>query len=87
MATATIVTIPDRYTARGLTWLGHGQQYSGSVPPGEYDVIGECDVCYSDLGIQKRGRAVQLVNIANAEKWYVSLNVADYLVSQHKRPI
>ncbi len=85
MAQANIVTIPDRYTCRGITFLPHGQQFSGSVPAGEYDVMGETDVCYSDLGVSKRTTAVKLVNIENGEKWYVSLAVGAYLLEEHKR--
>jgi hypothetical protein len=81
----TIITIPDRYTCRGLTFLPHGQQYTGPVPPGEYDMLGECDVCYSDLGQSKRGRAEMLVRAGTGERWYVGLEVGAYLRREHVR--
>lgn len=87
MATAIIVSIPDRYTARGVTFLAHGQQCTLGLPAGEYDVLGECDLVYSDLGKSQRGRAVQLVNIATGEKWYVGVGVGEWLERMYKRPL
>ena len=85
--TATIVCIPDRYTCRGITFLPHGQQFKGSVPAGEYDILDPQDVCYSDLGRASRTSAYPLVNIATGEKWYVSLNVGKFLMEEHLRPL
>lgn len=84
---ASIVVIPSLYTCRGITFLpGTNQQYTGPVPPGEYDVIGEAEVTYSDLGRAKTTTACLIVNIANGEKWWVGLQVGDWLLSEHKRP-
>lgn len=83
-ATGTFVVIPDRYTCRGLTFLPHGQQMTGSVPAGTYDVGGECDLCYTDLGVSKRGRAVPITNIDTLEKWYVGPAVALFLLKEHQ---
>ena len=87
MAQANIVVIPDRYTARGITFLAHGQQCTTGLPAGEYDYICDTEVCYTDLGKPARTKAAMLVNIATAEKWYVSLNVAEFLLRDHKRPL
>jgi hypothetical protein len=86
MATVTIIVIPDRYTARGLTFLPHGQQCTMSLPPGEYDVLGTVDLCYTDFGQSKCTDACMLVNIANGQKWYVGVQIGDWLVEHYKRP-
>ncbi len=49
------------YTVRGLSFAITGQQYSGRLPGGEYAIGEEMDLCYSDLGQARRGRAVELV--------------------------
>lgn len=85
MAIANIIEVPAR-SFRGLTYLPNGQQFSSWLPKGEYDVIGETDLTYSDLGTVKRASAVQLVNIATAEKWYVGVEAAEQLEREHKRP-
>lgn len=64
------VSIQD-HSCRGLTFLTHGQQYSWSVPPGDYTLTGESDVCWTDFGTPKRTRAVQLVS-AEHGTWYIS---------------
>jgi len=84
---ATIISIPDRYTARGLTFLQNGQQFTLGLPAGEYDDLGECDLVYSDLGKTTRGPAVMLVNIATGEKWYVGVQVAEFLRKEHAREL
>ncbi len=86
MATATIVLIPDRYTCRGITFLPNGQQMSLGLPKGEYDVVCECNLTYSDLGKTKMGRACMLVNIDNGEKWYVGVEIGKWLTECHLRP-
>lgn len=83
MATALIVDIPA-YTCRGITFLP--QQFTGSVPAGEYDVLEEQDLLYCDLGKFKQGRAVPVVNIATGDTWYVGVQVAEFLVNEHRRP-
>jgi hypothetical protein len=85
MATATIIVVPNIYTCRGLTWLPSSQQCALPVPPGEYDVLPEQDLEYADRGMLKTGRAVPIVNIANGDKWYVGVAVADFLLNEHKR--
>lgn len=85
MAQANIVTIPDCYTCRGLTFLP--QQCCGPVPAGEYDVLDEMLLDYTDLGRLKSGPAVPLVNIATGDKWYVGVQIAQFLLAEHKRPI
>lgn len=81
----TFITIPDRYTARGITFLPHGQQYSSSLPIGDYDYLGECDVCYTDLGKPCRSQAGMFVHVETGEKWYVGLGVAEWLLENHRR--
>lgn len=85
--TGTFIIVPENAVPRALTWLGHGQQYTGRLPKGEYDVGSEMDVVYSDLGRPQRGRAVQLVNIENGEKWYVGPAIAERLIRDFKRPM
>lgn len=82
MTQATIVTVPDDYTVRGITFLP--QQFTGSIPAGDYDVLGETDVTYSDLGKPKTSRGVLLVNVATGAKWYVGVAVADWLLRTFK---
>lgn len=67
---ATFTVKQDR-AVRGLTYLPHGQQYSGYLPKGEYSVLGECTVSYSDLGETKHAPAVKLRS-AKGEQWYVA---------------
>jgi hypothetical protein len=87
MATATIVSIPDRYTCRGVTWLANGQQCTLGVPKGEYDMLGECNLTYTDLGRLKEGKGYKMQNIANGEIWYVGIEVAGFLMRDHLRPM
>lgn len=87
MSLAQLITIPDAYTCRGITFLGTGQQFSGGVPAGEYDVGEECDLQFSDLGRLRTNRAVPIVNIATADKWYVGVQIASWLLDVHASPM
>lgn len=78
---STLVSIPDCYTCRGMTFLP--QQFVGPVPRGEYELAGPIDVDYSDLGKPTRTTAELLVNTATAERWYVSPYVAKFLLEEH----
>ncbi len=64
------------YTVRGLSFAITGQQYSGRLPGGEYAIGEEMDLCYTDLGQARRGRAVELVNTKTGDKWYVGTAIA-----------
>lgn len=57
---------------RGLTYLPHGQQFSGWVPKGRYDVQGEVDITYSSLGETMRYRAIKICHQKEGT-WYVAL--------------
>lgn len=67
-------TVKKDLTVRGLTFLNHGQQYSGWLPKGHYTVIGECTVNYSQFGESRQSPAMKL-QAANGEHWYVALAV------------
>lgn len=81
--TANIVSIPA-YECRGITWLESGKQVVCSLPAGDYDVMGEQEVEYSDLGRLHRNVGVLLVNVATAERWFVGVQVAAHLVAEFK---
>ena len=79
------VTIPN-YTCRGLTWLSNGQQVCTSLPEGTYFVMDAIDLTYTDLGRPKTGRAVPLVHTGTAEKWFVGVQIAEWLLGEHAMP-
>lgn len=58
---------------RGITFCPNGQQYSGYLPAGEYLILGECELAYSDLGRVKRSPAVKLQTTgAYVHHWYIA---------------
>lgn len=63
-----VVEIKER-DVRGVTFLEHGQQYTGWVPKGSYSVLGECHLTVSDLGKSQEMKAVKLVGPKGT--WYV----------------
>jgi hypothetical protein len=65
-------TVKKASTVRGLTYLPHGQQYSTWLPKGQYAVIGECTIAYSDLGIVKHSPAIKLLSPNGRDHWYVA---------------
>lgn len=67
-------TVAKNREIRGLTYLTHGQQYTGYLPRGEYSIVGDCLVNYSDLGIVKQSPAVKLIS-PKGESWYVAPSV------------
>lgn len=65
---------------RGLTYMPNGQQISGWLRKGQFVVIGECSLAYTDLGQDRHSPAVELL-ATNGERWYVALAVLQQPIS------
>jgi hypothetical protein len=86
------ILIPSNRMFRGMTFLPDGQQMSGWLPKGMFAHGGEMDLVYSDLGVSKRARAVQLVPLGTQKQraalgtWYVGTETAAVLTERHADP-
>ena len=58
---------------RGITYLPHGQQFSGWIPQGKYDVGETFSVWISTLGINELHEVIELIAVGagNHGKWLV----------------
>jgi hypothetical protein len=73
------VRIKKANSVRGITYLGYGQQYSGWLPKGDYEHMGEVTLNYTDLGQSRSSQAIALRKLIGGEPWYIGTDAANDL--------